>query len=756
MSDSESSSSSSSSKPQNITKSFPVSTKTYSQAPKQTQNVQQESSTSDDAEFQKNMKQSNTVFNEVKRCGFSNAVVQTGNGRCLQSGIVFTRQYTVPTQDKQTQKNENDEIGTQIHEEQIQVNENKTQSKSNQNESTNLKETVQINTTKRSSLQNAIIQTGTDCVQNKDVMIRLVTAPTVDKNVQIGENLHEAQKQLISTVKNETKTNQKETNVEQFETKTKGKDENTVLEESESVKEESDINIQISESDDKAIEKQNQEDEKKKLEADKLKQQEQVEQYQSPKSQSNHTGQTQMNEQLIKKQPAQTEPNQSQKSAWFYIDSKNIRQGPFTSAQMNMWNMKQKLPLGLKIQQGLGEYFTLKQEHLKMSSFFQDHDEINIYQIINNSRQYECMLAHAETQTGLNDLEISVSQTRQYFSKLVIPPSFEKCINTELSLRRGNQDELFVENTFNTFKDVQAVEAHDTPVYRKPIIKKGQPHKQDSIFAPEANLKQNNINPDLDPEQKQINNRPIKNKLDFDYDYNSIDYNHFNQTNQEGNAQQQENQNYYQPEQNQYIPNNSSDDTNSQNNYPLRNMNQINIEQNAEQQTQIRTNSSEYAQQDTAYSNLIALNLSEQFKILVKIAIEDYFLKSDNLRFNSFQEMIIHYRRCIVEDATKIHINLKQIAAKCQITEKQCNSMFQTLLSNVLIEWPKDIVAQVVQRIPQINYQLSQDQPELSVAQKESQIRLILDEEFQLKHQVQYDYKQITNKINYQLKKLRQ
>ncbi|CAL5982475.1 Hypothetical_protein [Hexamita inflata] len=426
---------------------------------------------------------------------------------------------------------------------------------------------------------------------------------------------------------------------------------------------------------------------------------------------------------------------------------------------MNSWNLWQKLPLGLKIQQGLGEFFTLSQEHIKMSNFFQDYDEINIDQIINNSRQYECMLAHAETQTGLNEIEISIAQTRHYFSKLVIPPSVEKCINTELSLRRGNQDEQFVENTFNTYKDVQAVEVHDIPIYRKPIIKKGQPHTQDTIFAPEANQKQNNINPDLNPEQKQITNRPIKNKLNFDYDYNSIDYNHFNQTNQEGNAQQYENQNYYQPEQNQYIPNNSSDDINSQNNDPLRNMNQININnanQNVEQQTQIGTNSSEYAQQDTAYSNLIALNLSEQFKILVQIAFEDYFLKSDNLRFNSFQEMIIHYRRCVVEDATKIHINLKQIAAKCQITEKQCNQMFQTLISNELIEWPKDIVAQVVQRIIQLNQMLLQNQPELSVELKESQIRLILDEEFQLKQQVQYDYKQITNKINYQLKKLRQ
>lgn len=68
---------------------------------------------------------------------------------------------------------------------------------------------------------------------------------------------------------------------------------------------------------------------------------------------------------------------------------------------------------------------------------------------------------------------------------------------------------MFIQNTFNTFKDVQAVEAHGTSIYRKPIIKKGQPLTQESIFASEANLKQNDMNPDLDPEQNNTNGQPI-------------------------------------------------------------------------------------------------------------------------------------------------------------------------------------------------------------------------------------------------------
>ncbi|CAL5982277.1 GYF_domain [Hexamita inflata] len=721
MSDSESSSTSSSSEPDDTAQSSYMSKQTQIQAHKQTQNTQQESSISDDAEFQKNMKQSNTVFNEVKRCGFSNAVVQTGKGYCVQNGIVFTRPFTVPTIDKQTQKNENDEI----EEEQNKINENQTEE-------------------------------------------------------QKGTLIQQESNQTIQSLK---ETNQKETDVEEFETKTK--DERFVLEESESIKEEQESeSVPISESDEKSNQEEN-----KRLEAEKLKQQEQVEE--SPKSNINHTGQSQMNEQLIKKQPTQTQPNRSQKSAWFYIDSKNIRQGPYTSVQMNAWNLRQKLPLGLKIQQGLGEFFTLSQEHIKMSNFFQDYDEINIDQIINNSRQYECMLAHAETQTGLNEIEISIAQTRHYFSKLVIPPSVEKCINTELSLMRGNQDKEYIVNNFTTYRDVQAVEVGDHAGVRVPIIKKEQKDQKESIFAPEANLNPS-LNTDLNPEKQK--NETEKPKIDKAHDYftdpdnpnvysqcqgigleNSKEDNAREQFNQE-NANREQN-NYQQQLQNHPYAATTNDlfPTNTvQNNQNIKStQGQINQDE-SKQETNTGTksniiNSNQSQAELQSVTNLLLANKSLLFEPILLIAINKYYQdlpvekRTDPAltEFKTLEEALIFYRKCIVgvndvqpqnQDkikGSKIHLNFKQIAQECGMSEKDCRQRFQTLLANELQEWPQESVNQINQRIQQ----LSQQFPELSVEEKKTKIRQLLDEEFQLRQQVQYSYKEITNKINYQLKK---
>ncbi|CAL6030000.1 Hypothetical_protein [Hexamita inflata] len=137
------------------------------------------------------------------------------------------------------------------------------------------------------------------------------------------------------------------------------------------------------------------------------------------------------------------------------------------------------------------------------------------YEIINtdllkdvkNGIQYERTLSHAETQTGLSVLENSLTQTRSCFQKLVIPPSVEKCINTELSLRRGNQDEEYIENKFTTYRDVQAVEVGDHTGARVPIVKKEQHGQKESIFAPGVDELQQFLNQDLDPvayREKQI------------------------------------------------------------------------------------------------------------------------------------------------------------------------------------------------------------------------------------------------------------
>ncbi|CAL6012050.1 GYF_domain [Hexamita inflata] len=521
--------------------------------------------------------------------------------------------------------------------------------------------------------------------------------------------------------------------------------------------EESDIKISISENSD---DKQTQIDKYSERQQDKEESEINISISDSEESKQNEQSNQIMETQKIEQEL--NDENQSQKT-WFYIDSKKIRQGPFTSAQMNTWNLRQKLPLGLKIQQGLGEFFTLKREHINLSNFFQD-------KVIQDSRQYECILAHAETQTGLNDLEISVTQTRLYFSKLVIPPSVEKCINTELSLRRGNQDELFVENTFNIFKDVQAVQVgvSETGV-RIPVIKKEQKDQKQSIFAPEASDLKQIENPDLNPEkQKNETKQPQTNKV-FDQDYFGDDFYNYDLINSPTSI-------HFQSQSEQPHGNHNRELTSTQTNNQHINATQSQYvenkiiqsnEQNSNYNIQCNLSYRYYDESDHSEDQQLAQpeqvtnphtdskNWSESqwtaFKTKILKAIIQYF----NIEFQTLEEALIYYRKCIVGaengKATKIHLNFKKIASDCDITEKECRQKFQTLLGNQLQSWPEEVIAEVNERILKLQKEIQ----EPDIAKRKDQIRDIIELEFHLKQQVQYRYKEISNKIDYILRKLK-
>ncbi|CAL6012030.1 GYF_domain [Hexamita inflata] len=630
---------------------------------------------------------------------------------------------------------------------------------------TNLKETQQHNDQQMKQSQN--IQTDEErkkmmnqieenAIKIKQIIQNTINIEQIDsqkniietsQNEQTKENLQENKTQE-SVIQDEPKmyfekddnqtnkqtkiTYQKESNAQNNMDKHLEKETNV---------EESDIKISISESSD---------DDKQTQIYKQSERQQDKEESEINISISDESKQNEQSNQIVDTQKIKLELNQSQ-SAWFYIDSNNIRQGPYTSAQMNAWNLRQKLPLGLKIQQGLGEFFTLKQEQINLSSFFQDHDEINIDQIINNSRQYECMLAHAETQTGLNDLEISVTQTRHYFSQLVIPPSVEKCINTELSLRRGKQDEQFVENTFNIFQDVQAVEVHDTPAFRKPIIQKKEQPKQGSIFenGGKSNDAQNfELNPQDEKNHTQKPELEQAGPMELLSDFEDVDF-----------AEQELSKERFTDQEN---PG----------------------EQQTFSATKLLGNSTQSFGQQSVTQNLIIMKKPNLFEPILLIAINNYYKSTmindideyNNSKITEFKTLegaLIFYRKLIVgvdddseegEDniapniqqethniikGSKIHLNFKQIAQECGMSEKDCRQRFQTLLANKLQEWPKESVNQINQRIQQ----LSQQFPELDVKQKKNQIKLVLEAEFQLKQQAKYSYKEISNKINYQLTK---
>ncbi|CAL6029964.1 Hypothetical_protein [Hexamita inflata] len=140
------------------------------------------------------------------------------------------------------------------------------------------------------------------------------------------------------------------------------------------------------------------------------------------------------------------------------------------------------------------------------------------------------------------------------------------------------------------------------------------------------------------------------------------------------------------------------------------------------------------------------------FKTVVFDTIKQYF----NIPFQTLEEALVHYRNCIVGSengkATKIHLNFKQMANDSDmITEKECRQKFQTLLENTLQSWPQDRVEAVKTRV----LELWQQVQEPEIAQRKKLIKAMIEEEFQLKQQVQFKYKEMQNKINYIFKNLK-
>ncbi|CAL6039153.1 Hypothetical_protein [Hexamita inflata] len=140
------------------------------------------------------------------------------------------------------------------------------------------------------------------------------------------------------------------------------------------------------------------------------------------------------------------------------------------------------------------------------------------------------------------------------------------------------------------------------------------------------------------------------------------------------------------------------------------------------------------------------------FKTVVFETIKQYF----NIPFQTLEEALVYYRNCIVgsesEKETKIHLNFKQMANDSDmITEKECRQKFQTLLENTLQSWPQERVQAVKTRI----LELWQQVQEPEITQRKKLIQAMIEEEFQLKQQVQFKYKEMQNKINYILKNLK-
>ncbi|CAL6029996.1 Hypothetical_protein [Hexamita inflata] len=358
---------------------------------------------------------------------------------------------------------------------------------------------------------------------------------------------------------------------------------------------------------------------------------------------------------------------------------------------------------------------------------------------------------------NLSKLEISITQTRQCFQKLVIPPSVEKCINTELSLRRGNQDEEYIENKFTTYRDVQAVEVGDHTGARVPIVKKEQHGNKESIFAPGAGLLQHNDNPDLDPvaykEQLKAKQHDLYYDHFNDYDFGDIPYSHWNEDN--------DNQNYQQPN------NNNDNQEPAQNNYQEQNVNYQqpepepnkqfiaqdlfpNVFKNINSQNDNQTGKENIMDTRTGTEQNIPREVQKaqsQFKELILKAINDHFQNEgrNDLKTDSLRQALINYRQYYAE-VKRIHLDFRKIAAQLGLTEKQVSQMFRTLQDNELDDWSPEKIQAVRERAEQLRL----THPELSKEQLKEQ----LDKEFSLTPEYSQSPKKITNRISYILKKL--
>ncbi|CAL5982423.1 Hypothetical_protein [Hexamita inflata] len=138
------------------------------------------------------------------------------------------------------------------------------------------------------------------------------------------------------------------------------------------------------------------------------------------------------------------------------------------------------------------------------------------------------------------------------------------------------------------------------------------------------------------------------------------------------------------------------------------------------------------------------------FKTIVFLAINNYF----NIEFETLEEALVHFRKVCVGTENgkeiKIHLNFKQMASDSNISEKECNQKFQTLLGKELLSWPENTVAAIKTRI----LELWKQEQETDIAKRKKLIKAKIEQEFSFKQQLQYSYKEIQNKIDHILRKL--
>ncbi|CAL6012026.1 GYF_domain [Hexamita inflata] len=403
---------------------------------------------------------------------------------------------------------------------------------------------------------------------------------------------------------------------------------------------------------------------------------------------------------------------------WYYLDLNDQIQGPFTTKQMNKWNSKGKLFEKMLIKRG-NYSFRLQKEQQYLPFLFKDQKE-NVKKeladlIIENKheddfKKNEKLLAvevetNAQMKQSVTKKDPQIEMQQQIPKNSNIPKETKDVENPEAESNISGKPKT---NKTNLFGD----DFYDYDFTYEPV-KRNQPQK--------------------DHQAHENNNTGDTSNTQASAQSYSTQYDQQQQTQQQVNAS--EKQQYY--EQNNesinYHPFDESREEEKSHESQLKSQ-----QQSAEQFTNSPTDSKWTQSQQKAFEASI-------FEV-----IKQYF----DIEFQTLQEAILHHRKETISpeggNATRIHLNFKKIASDNKISEQECNHKFQTLQANTLDQWPDEVVVAVKARVVKLWKEIQ----EPDIAKRKKLIKAIIEQEFLLKQQVQYNYKEITNKINYSLNKL--
>ncbi|CAL5982229.1 GYF_domain [Hexamita inflata] len=420
---------------------------------------------------------------------------------------------------------------------------------------------------------------------------------------------------------------------------------------------------------------------------------------------------------------------------WFYLDLNDQIQGPFSTKQMNKWNSKGKLFENMLIKR-MNFQFNLQKEQQYLPFLFRDKGktqekkkEVDFAQVGN---KHEDDFQNDEGDK-LQAVEVEINaQTKQNVTNK------DPQIQVQLQIPKN---ETIPKET----QDVENPEAENNMAGKPKTNKANSYLFDDSFELPDITYepaKQNQQQQGDHQTQDNYNAGVIANAQTSAYTYSTHNEQQQQQSKYHVNAQEKDKQQY--SENNKSISYYRYDESRDESQSDSQ-------QQQIEQSTSPQTESKKWSESQWA-----------AYKDAVFKAIKQCF----HIEFETLKEAIIHHRiqtvggvkkdgdEYVLDDTikpTKIHLKFKQIASDCNSTKNECNKQFFQLQQKVLDKWPEEKLTEIEARINELWIEIHE--PDINI--KKQIIQECIDLEFHPIQQVQYRYKQITNKIDNIFKKLK-